>query len=174
MVRLPIAYRLYLPHQWIDDPGRRAAAGLPDDIVFQTEPHIAVPNSRLEGLDRNVGGFLRLARPVVLAAVDGKPSDAVFVLLVPFNSTTQVYLPATASGHYHLATGANGTISLPLVGSLKAEGASADQLAGRVKAALVKGKLLKAPSVFAEVATYRPIFALGEVSKPDQPPTIPA
>jgi SRSO17 transposase len=39
---LPIAYRLYLPHEWIDDPARRAAAGVPDDIVFQTRPRIAL------------------------------------------------------------------------------------------------------------------------------------
>jgi SRSO17 transposase len=43
---LPIAYRLYLPHEWIDNPDRRAAAGLPDDIVFQTKPQIALDQLR--------------------------------------------------------------------------------------------------------------------------------
>ena len=43
---LPIAYRLYLPHEWIDDPDRRAEAGLPDDIVFQTKPQIALNQLR--------------------------------------------------------------------------------------------------------------------------------
>ena len=38
---LPIAYRLYLPHEWVEDPARRAAAGVPDDVVFQTKPQIA-------------------------------------------------------------------------------------------------------------------------------------
>jgi SRSO17 transposase len=39
---LPIAYRLYLPHEWIDDPDKRAEAGLPDEIDFQTKPQIAL------------------------------------------------------------------------------------------------------------------------------------
>ncbi len=43
---LPIAYQLYLPEAWADDPARRRKAGVPDDIAFQTKPQIALGQIR--------------------------------------------------------------------------------------------------------------------------------
>jgi SRSO17 transposase len=54
---LPVAYRLYLPQEWADDPGRRQTAGVPAEITFQTKPEIALDQLRAAagaGLPRGV------------------------------------------------------------------------------------------------------------------------
>ena len=54
---LPVAYRLSLPQEWADDPGRRQTAGVPAEITFQTKPEIALHQLRAAadaGLPRGV------------------------------------------------------------------------------------------------------------------------
>jgi SRSO17 transposase len=43
---LPVAWRLYLPREWADDPERRVKAGIPDNIAFRTKPQIALDQLR--------------------------------------------------------------------------------------------------------------------------------
>lgn len=44
---------------------------------------VAIPHARIEGLDRIVGVFARLERPVDFEAADGEAVDLVFALLAP-------------------------------------------------------------------------------------------
>ncbi len=70
-------------------------SGLSDRLIFETLLQrerlgttgighgIAIPHGRIAGLDRLVGLFARLARPVDFEALDDEPVDLVFVLLAP-------------------------------------------------------------------------------------------
>jgi SRSO17 transposase len=54
---LPIAYRLYLPKEWAEDSERREKTEVPEEVVFQTKPEIALDQIRAAvaaNLDRGV------------------------------------------------------------------------------------------------------------------------
>lgn len=54
---MPAAWRLYLPRDWAEDRERRRIAGVPDGIVFQTKPQIAldqIRRARASGLPEGI------------------------------------------------------------------------------------------------------------------------
>jgi SRSO17 transposase len=54
---LPIAYDLYLPKEWANDPKRRKQTGIPAEIEFRTKPQIAlrqIQTAHRTGLDMGV------------------------------------------------------------------------------------------------------------------------
>jgi polysaccharide biosynthesis/export protein len=68
---------------------------------------------------------------------------------------------------------ASGDIALPLVGNVHAAGKTPLQLEAATKDVLMRSRLYKNPSVSVEVVNYRPVFILGEVTKPGQYPYQP-
>ena len=50
---LPIAWRLYLPEVWCQDAERCRQAGVPEEVVFQTKPEIALQQIR-QAMERQV------------------------------------------------------------------------------------------------------------------------
>jgi polysaccharide export outer membrane protein len=67
----------------------------------------------------------------------------------------------------------SGKIAVPLLGVLPAVGLTTAELDNVIKQRLEDKKILVDPSVSVEVVGYRPIFVLGEVSKPGQYPYQP-
>ncbi len=65
--------------------------------------------------------------------------------------------------------GADGTLSFPLIGTVKAAGETPAGLADAITGALANG-FLTAPRVTVEVKTFRPVYVLGEVNKPGEYP----
>lgn len=47
---------------------------------------VALPHARISGLDRVVGAFLRVEKPLDFDAVDRQPVDLVFTLFAPLDS----------------------------------------------------------------------------------------
>ena len=115
------------------------------------------------------------------------------VCCTPVGSDLPSLPPLAETGTYHLgpgdhvrvivygdkelsdvfAIGDDGVIALPLAGSVKASGLTANQLAQAIAGALSRKGMMQDPSVAVEVAAYRPIFILGEVARPGQYPYEP-
>jgi len=126
------------------------------------------------------------ARSVIIA-------PAAFGLAGCVSAADMPPLPAPADQAYHLGpgdqiriitydepqltntftVGDDGNIAVPLIGNVQAAGLTPDQFGAAVSDALSRSKLFNAPSVSVEVAVYRPISVLGEVTHPGQYPYQP-
>ena len=86
---LPVAFRLYLPENWCNDPARRAKTGVPEEIRFHSRPRIALDHIRQaveDEVPRGVvvanavygadGQFLAGLRELPLLYAVGVPSTA--------------------------------------------------------------------------------------------------
>jgi protein involved in polysaccharide export with SLBB domain len=70
-----------------------------------------------------------------------------------------------------LQVDSSGSVSMPLVGEVRAGGLTLRQFEAAVAAKLKQG-YLQDPKVSAEVVNFRPIYVIGEVKKPGQYPFV--
>jgi polysaccharide export outer membrane protein len=70
------------------------------------------------------------------------------------------------------AIDAGGSITMPLIGAVRARGLTPAGLADEITGKLRNG-YIREPSVAVEIEAYRPFFILGEVAAPGQYPYVP-
>ena len=90
-----------------------------------------------------------------------------YVLAAGDKLRIQVFNEPEMSREYEVDTA--GKITLALVGAVQAAGATPSELQDRIREALSEG-YLRNPKVSVEVASYRPFYVLGEVSKAGEYP----
>ncbi len=98
-------------------------------------------------------------------------SDASFLLGPGDQVRVITFGEQTLTGEFRISDG--GTIAIPLLGPVQANGLTTRQLEVKIASELKSKSLFRDPSVSVEVIAYRPIFVLGEVNKPGQYPYQP-
>jgi polysaccharide export outer membrane protein len=134
------------------------------------------------------GGAIGALRAAFAAAPRAVPAPVVFAAPVAYVEPVPVRYDAA----YHLDAGdklrvvvygqegltntyaidAGGSITMPLIGSVRARGRTTAGLAAAISAKLRAG-FIREPSVAVEIEAYRPFFILGEVAAPGQYPYVP-
>ncbi|WP_424631104.1 polysaccharide biosynthesis/export family protein [Bradyrhizobium sp. SYSU BS000235] len=131
-------------------------------------PAAAVPNPSLDSLAYD--GTYRPRNVTVPASYAYAPQDEPYRLDAGDRLRIVVYGQEGLTNTY--TVGASGSITMPLIGAVRARGLTPAELAAAVTAQLKKG-YLREPYVAAEVESYRPFFILGEVTAPGQYPYVP-
>jgi polysaccharide export outer membrane protein len=100
------------------------------------------------------------------------PSNAAAAYRLGAGDSLQVVVfgEADLSGTYRVSD--SGSIAVPLVGPVPAEGLTLEQLQQRLVERL-KATAVRAPSVTLSINEYRPFFILGEVKTPGSYPYVP-
>jgi len=146
------------------------------------------PNSPQAVAGDSGGGAIGALRAAFAAAPHAAPAPVVVAAPVAYVEP----MPVRYDGAYHLdagdrlrvvvygqegltntyAVGAGGSITMPLIGWVRARGRTTAGLAAEISAKLRAG-FIREPSVAVEIEAYRPFFILGEVAAPGQYPYVP-
>jgi polysaccharide export outer membrane protein len=108
--------------------------------------------------------------PAVYAAPVPVAYDAAYRLDAGDRLRIVVYGQEGLTNSY--AIDAGGSITMPLIGAVRARGLTPAGLAGEITGHLRNG-YIREPSVAVEIEAYRPFFILGEVAAPGQYPYVP-
>jgi polysaccharide export outer membrane protein len=130
------------------------------------------------GLPRNAISFLVLGALVWLSACSGTlrslpplPTATGPYLLGPGdNLQIGVFGDTDLTGTYRISDA--GTVAMPLVGTIQAQGLSLTQFQHNL-AERLNARAVKSPDVTVQVVEYRPFFILGEVKNPGSYPYVP-
>ena len=96
--------------------------------------------------------------------------SAVYLLGAGDSLRITVFGEADLSGTFKIAD--NGTLVMPLVGQVPAQGLSVPELQKKLTG-LLNVKAVRSPDVTIQVEEYRPFFILGEVKNPGSYPYVP-
>ena len=128
------------------------------------------------------GGAIGAVRAAFAAAPNSAPAPVAYVEPMPVRHDAAYHLDAgdrlrvVVYGQEGLtntyAVGAGGSITMPLIGWVRARGRTTAGLAAEISAKLRAG-FIREPSVAVEIEAYRPFFILGEVAAPGQYPYVP-
>jgi polysaccharide export outer membrane protein len=108
--------------------------------------------------------------PMVYAAPMPVAYDAAYRLDAGDRLRIVVYGQEGLTNTY--AIDAGGSITMPLIGAVRARGLTPAGLAAEITGKLRNG-YIREPSVAVEIEAYRPFFILGEVAAPGQYPYVP-
>jgi polysaccharide export outer membrane protein len=111
-----------------------------------------------------------VAAPAIYAAPMPVAYDAAYRLDAGDRLRIVVYGQEGLTNTY--AIDAGGSITMPLIGAVRARGLTPAGLAAEISGKLRNG-YIREPSVAVEIEAYRPFFILGEVAAPGQYPYVP-
>ena len=109
------------------------------------------------------------AKPRVYGHFADNPPGASYRLAAGDRLRIIVFGQDSLSNTYSVDTAGN--VSMPLIGSVRAQGRSPAALASQIEALLRNG-FVREPRVSVEVDAYRPFFVLGEVTTAGQYPYV--
>ncbi|ETX13178.1 hypothetical protein OCH239_12980 [Roseivivax halodurans JCM 10272] len=124
---------------------------------------------------RFFGTLLLLALPLPSLAADYLlgAGDRLRLRAVIWEETTRSFVSwDVVDGEY--AVQADGTLSIPIVGSVEADGRNVAAVSESISAQLqVQGGMANVPAIALEVLTYRPFYILGDIRGPGAYPAQP-